>query len=83
VNQIDAAGLELAAGVLVYALYVLLSASGVVAPLAIFLLRPDDSAALLAALAAWLGRASQTVVVALLAVIGGWLVAKGLWGLLT
>ena len=82
VNRIGDAALGLVRGLVTYTLFLLLSAASVLAPLAVYLWRPDRAAARLDALAGWLGRASGALIVAVLAAVGLWLTAIGLRGLL-
>jgi len=82
VDVAGGAGLGAAAAALVTGLVVVTAAAPVLIPLAIYAARPAEAASRLAALRAWIGRVSQAALAAALAAVGGWLVLRGLAGLL-
>jgi threonine/homoserine/homoserine lactone efflux protein len=82
VDVAGGAGLGAAAAILVTGLVVVTAAAPVLLPLAVYAARPTEAASRLAALRAWIGRVSQAALTAALAAVGGWLVVRGLAGLL-
>jgi len=81
IGVIGDAGLSRASSIATFLLFVVLCSSAMMALIAVSVLAPSRSDALLTSASDWLGAHNRVIVIALGLVFGVWFVAKGLTGL--